>query len=56
MFAHMLMLNRHFQMQIFFWRSKDQIYTEVTAQDVVVTFEWNHASFQLLPMSKADQS
>ena len=39
MFASMLMLNRHFQMQLFFWRLKDQIYTEVTAQDDTVNFE-----------------
>ena len=32
-------------MQLFFWRFKDQIYTEVTAQDDTVTFEWNHVSF-----------
>ena len=28
--------------------------TEVVAQDDTVTFEENHASFQLLPMPKVD--
>ena len=28
--------------------------TEVVAQDDTATFEINHASFQLLPMSKVD--
>ena len=39
MFASMLMLKRHFQMQLFFWRLNDQIFPEVTAQDETVTFE-----------------
>ena len=57
MFASMLMLNRHFQMQLFFWRFKDQIYTAVIAQDDTVTFEWNHVSYSaFIPMSKVDQS
>ena len=33
MFASLLMLNRHFQMQLFCWRFKDWIMTEVMAQD-----------------------
>ena len=32
-------------MQLSFLRLKDQIYTEVTAQDDTATFEWNHDSF-----------
>ena len=40
-FASMLMLNKHFQMQLFFWRFKDQIYSAV----YTVTFQCNHASF-----------
>ena len=39
MFALMLMLNRHFQMQLFCWRSKGEIMTEVMEQDDTVTFE-----------------
>ena len=39
MFAAMPLLNRHFQMQLFCWRFKDQIYTEVKAQDDTVTFD-----------------
>ena len=39
MFVSLLMLNRHFQMQFFCWRFKDQIMTEVVAQDDTVTFE-----------------
>ena len=30
------MLNRHFQMQVFCWRLKDLIMTEVVAQDDIV--------------------
>ena len=39
MFASLLMLNRHFQMQLFCWCFKDSIMTEVVAQDDTVTFE-----------------
>ena len=39
MFASLLMLNRHIQMQLFFWRFKDYIMTEVVAQDDTVTFK-----------------
>ena len=39
MFASLLMLNIHFQMQLFCRRFKDQIMTEVVAQDDTVTFE-----------------
>ena len=39
LFASMLMLNRHFQMQLFCWRFKDSLMTEVVAQDDTVTFE-----------------
>ena len=51
MFASMLMLNRHFQMQLFCWRFLKGlndvfcVYTEVMAQDDTVTFEQNNASF-----------
>ena len=50
MFASMLMLNRHFQVQLFCWRFKDImcvcVYTEVMAQDNTVTFEKKkHALF-----------
>ena len=45
MLTSMLMLNRHFQMQLFCWRFKDYImclfcvYTEIMAQYDTVTFE-----------------
>ena len=44
MFASVLILNRHFQMQLFCCRFKDEImalsvYTEVIAQDDNVTFD-----------------
>ena len=41
MFASMLMLNRHFQMQLFCWRLNNVfcVYTEIMAQDDTVTFE-----------------
>ena len=39
MFASMLMLNRHFQMQLFCWRNVFCVYTEVMAQDDTVTLE-----------------
>ena len=49
MFAFMLMLNRHFQMQLFCWRlglnNVFCVYTEAIAQYDTVTFEYNHASF-----------
>ena len=32
------------------------VLTEVMAQDDTVTFEENHTSFHLLPMSKVDQA
>ena len=40
MFASKLMLNRHFQMQLFCWRFKDykKIKTEVMAKDDPVSF------------------
>ena len=42
MFASMLLLNRHFQMQLFCWRFKDYIMcfaSEILAKDDTVTFE-----------------
>ena len=39
MLASLLMLKRHFQIQLFCWRFKDLIMTEVVAQDDTVTFE-----------------
>ena len=42
MIASMLMLNRHFQMQLFCWCFKDYVfcvYTKIMAQDDTVTFE-----------------
>ena len=32
------------------------VYTEVMVQDDTVTFEYNHASFSALTVSKVDQS
>ena len=52
MFASLLSLNRHFQMQLFCWRFKDLIMTEVVTQYDTVTFEKNTPPFQLLPMPK----
>ena len=60
MFASMLMLNRHFQIQLFCWRFKDKIikcvYTEVMVQDDTITLDKTTPHFQLLPMSKVNQS
>ena len=39
MFASLLMLNRHFQVQLFCLRFKDYIMAKVVAQDNTVTFE-----------------
>ena len=39
MFASMLMLIRHFQMQLFCWRNVFNVITEVMAQDDTVTAE-----------------
>ena len=39
------MLNRHFQMQLFCLRFKDEIMAKVVAQDNTVTFELIHTSF-----------
>ena len=50
------MSNIHFQLQLFCWRFKDQIITEVVAQDDTVTLNKTTPHFQLLPMAKVDQS
>ena len=61
MFASMLMLNRHFQMQIILLAFKGLnevfcVYTEVMAHDDKATLNKTTPHFQLLPMSKVDQS
>ena len=62
MFASMLMLNRHFHMQLFYWRFSGLnnvfcVYTEVIAQDDrVIPLNKTTPYFQPLPMSKVDQS
>ena len=49
------MLNRHFQMQLFCWRFKDVIMTEVNWHKMIqLLLNKTKSPFQLLPMPKVD--
>ena len=54
MFASMLMLNRHFQMQLFCWRFRGLIMCWCKMIQLLLNKTTPH--FQLLPMSKIDQA
>ena len=61
MLASMLMLNRHFQMLLFCWRFKDKIMCfasilRLCRKMIQILLNKTTPHFQLLPMSKVDQS